>query len=214
MQLVSINTSLPKTIEHNGRELLSGIFKQPVTGSVFVSKKNLQGDGQADLSNHGGEHKAVYGFSCDHYGYWREALQTEDLPLGVFGENLSITKLDERQLHIGDQLSIGELVLEVSQPRVPCYKLGIALKNKNAPQMFINTYATGVYFRVKQEGFISTNDTVELIKKSPHALSVHDLFRAYFDKTLTNAEDILVAGLAVPELAPEWQEKLEKRLRR
>ena len=212
MQLVSINTSLPKLIRYNGKEMLSGIFKQAVTGSVFVSKNNLEGDGQADLLNHGGEHKAVYGFSHNHYAYWREALGFPSLATGVFGENLTITNLDEEQLHIGDQLRIGELVLEVSQPRVPCYKLGIALGNKKAPQMFINHFETGVYFRVKQEGTICTNDTVEVIKRSAHAVSVKSLFRAYFDKSMVYSAEVLAAGLDVPELAPEWQEKIKKRL--
>jgi len=212
MRLVSINTSRPKPIIYNGKEVLSGIFKQAVKGSVFVSKKNLEGDGQADLLNHGGEHKAVYGFSHNHYAYWREVLESPDLAIGVFGENLTITNLDEEQLYIGDQLRIGDLILEVSQPRVPCYKLGVSLKNKQAPQMFTNHFETGVYFRVKQEGSICTNDTVEVIKRSAHAISVKSLFRAYFDKSMVNSAEVLAAGLDVPELAPEWQEKIKKRL--
>ena len=212
MKLLAINTSLPKPIKYNGKEVLSGIFKQSISGSVFVSKNNIEGDGQADLKNHGGEHKAVYAFSSNHYAYWREALQTSDLAVGIFGENLTIEYLDEGKLHIGDQLRIGGVILEVSQPRVPCYKLGIALANKKAPQMFINHFETGVYFRVKQEGAICAGDAVEVIKKSVHAISVKLLFKAYFDKSMPNSAEILAAGLNVPELAPEWQEKIKKRL--
>jgi len=212
MQLVSINISLPKPISYNGKEVLSGIFKQAITSPVFVAKNNIEGDGQADRVNHGGEHKAVYAFSHDHYAYWQEALQSPNLPIGAFGENLTITNLDEEQLHIGDQLRIGELVLEVSQPRVPCYKLGLALGNKNAPEMFIKRFETGVYFRVKQEGTICTHDTVEVIKRSVHAVSVKSLFKAYFDKSMENSLAVLTAGLKVPELAPEWQAKIKKRL--
>jgi len=212
MQLVSINTSLPKPIKYNGKEVLSGIFKQAVNGSIFVSLNNLEGDGQADLHNHGGAHKAVYGFSYNHYAYWRDVLQAPNLAAGAFGENLTITNLNERELHIGDQLRIGDVILEVSQPRVPCYKLGLALGDKKAPQLFVNHFETGVYFRVKQEGFISTNDVVEVVKRSAQAVSVKSLFRAYFDKSMINATEVLTAGLAVLELAPEWQEKIKKRL--
>jgi len=212
MQLLSINTSLPTSIQHNGKALLTGIFKQAISGSVFVSKLNIKGDGQADLTNHGGGHKAVYAFSSDYYGYWRELLSNPGLKPGAFGENLTITGLDESQLHIGDQLAIGEVVLEVSQPRVPCLKLGIALNNKNAPKLFIDTYATGVYFRVITEGHINTSDTITVVKKSPYTVSVQSLFKAYFDKTQENANEVLAAGLEVPELSSEWRGYIEKRL--
>lgn len=212
MQLLSINTSLPKLIKHNGSELMSGIFKQAISGSVFVSKQNIKGDGQADLDNHGGGHKAVYAFSADYYAYWQELLKNPGLKPGAFGENLTIIALDESALHIGDQLAIGEVVLEVSQPRVPCLKLGIALNNKNAPKLFIDTYSTGVYFRVVTEGYINTNDTISIVKRSPYAISVKALFKAFFDKSQDDANEVLAAGLEVPELSSEWREHIEKRL--
>ena len=130
----------------------------------------------------------------------------------MFGENLTISGLDEESVCIGDQLSIGSAVLEVSQPRVPCFKLGIALQNDRAPALFTRHYHTGVYFRVLTAGEISTGDEVEVTHKHPARLSVHELFRAIFDNKFAAGRTILETAAAVSELAPEWQDKVQRRL--
>ena len=212
MNLLSINTSLPIQIEDQGKTITTGIFKKPIEGSVFVSKVNLKDDLQADLKNHGGEHKAVYAFSSDHYSYWSNVLQNPELKLGVFGENLTISGFDESILHIGDQLSIGTCILEITQPRVPCFKLGIAVKNKNMPRLFIENFATGAYLRVLQEGFIETGSRVKLVKESEFKVTIKALFRAYFDKNYRAPRTVLERALLIPELSSEWRKKLSIRL--
>ncbi|MEE9337585.1 MAG: MOSC domain-containing protein [Methylococcaceae bacterium] len=212
MNLLSINTSLPIEIEDQGRTISTGIFKKPVEGSIFVTKDNLKDDLQADLKNHGGEHKAVYAFSSDHYPYWSDVLQNSELKPGVFGENLTISGLDESSLHIGDQLSVGQCILEITQPRVPCFKLGIAVKNKNMPRLFIENFATGVYLRVLQEGLIEAGNKVELIKEGKFKVSVKSLFRAYFDKNYQASRSVMETAVLIPELSSEWKKKLSVRL--
>ncbi len=212
MNLLSINTSLPTEIEYQGRTISTGIFKKPVEGAVFVGKDNLKDDLQADLKNHGGEHKAVYAFSSDHYPYWSDVLQNSGLKPGIFGENLTISGLDESSLHIGDQLSVGQCILEITQPRVPCFKLGVAVKNKNMPRLFIENFATGVYLRVLQEGLIEAGNKVELIKEGKFKVSVKSLFRAYFDKNYQASRSIMETAVLIPELSSEWEKKLSVRL--
>lgn len=212
MNLLSINTTLPTEIEYQGKIISTGIFKQPVTGPVFIAKDNLKGDQQADLKNHGGEHKAVYAFSSDHYPYWSKVLQNSALKPGIFGENLTISGFDEASLHIGDQLSIGQCIVEITQPRVPCFKLGIAVGNIDMPRLFIENFATGAYLRVLQEGFIEAGNAVEVIKEGQFKLSVQSVFRSYFDKQYTQSVSVMEKALQLPELSAEWRKKLSVRL--
>lgn len=212
MQVISVNVSTPVEIEYQGKTITTGIFKKPVKGSVSVINHNFVGDGQADLKNHGGSDKAVYAFSSDHYPYWREVLNSPDLAPGTFGENLTISKLDESELHIGDQLSIGSCLLEVSQPRVPCFKLGIAVSSKTMPKLFTQNFETGVYLRVLQEGAITAGDLVSITKRDPSKISIKVLFQAYFDKTFRGQTDIFERALLIPTLATEWRNHLSARL--
>jgi len=212
MQLLSINISLPIQVDNNGKMITTGIFKKPIEEPVFVSKVNLNGDLQADLKNHGGEHKAVYAFSSDHYSYWSNVLQNSELKPGAFGENLTISGFDESILHIGDQLSIGQCILEVTQPRVPCSKLGLAMNNKNMPRLFIENFATGAYLRVLQEGIIEKGCKVEIIKEGSLKVTVKSLFRAYFDKNHQASRSVMETAIQIPELSSEWAKKLSIRL--
>lgn len=212
MELISINVSLPSDIEYEGKIISTGIFKKPVECPVYVSRENLAGDRQVDLINHGGEHKAVYAFSCDHYPYWRNVLGKPDMNYGQIGENLTISGFDESTLHIGDQLQVGGCLLEITQPRVPCFKLGIAVGNKKMPRLFVQHFATGIYLRVLQEGVIETGHTVELVSPGKHQLSVKNLFRSYYDKHFSGARQVLETALDIPELSQEWRGKVLMRL--
>ena len=214
MELVSINVSLPREIVHNNKHIQTSIYKKPVAGEIAVGHSNLAGDRQSDLKNHGGEHKAVYGFSASHYHFWREKLNNPDIVYGQFGENLTITDLDETSLCIGDQLQIADCILEITQPRVPCFKLGIAFDLNTMPDLFIQHAATGIYFRVIQTGTINTGNTVERIRQHPAKLSVHTLFKAYFDKQFTNSEAVMHHALTIPELSTEWHQKVLSRVNR
>ena len=212
MKLVSINVSLPREIDHNNKHIQTSIFKQPVSGDIAVSQFNLAGDQQSDLKNHGGEHKAVYGFSASHYDFWREKLNNPDIVYGQFGENLTISNLDETSLCIGDQLQIGDCILEITQPRVPCFKLGIAFNLSTMPAMFIQHAATGIYFRVIQTGTISTGIPVERIYQHPEKLSIQTLFKAYFDKQFIDSDTVMKQAASIPELSSEWRQKVLSRI--
>lgn len=213
MHLVSINVSKPKDAEYNGEIIQTGIFKKPIQGKLVVKKENIKGDGQADLVNHGGIHKAVYAFAHDRYDYWRGAFNDHSLTPGAFGENLTISSLDESDIAIGDRFSIGKCILEVSQPRMPCYKLGIALNNSKAPKLFTKSFCTGVYFRVIKEGEIEAGNKIERINRRPDSVSVKTLFRAVFDKDYHNANAIFSKALLIDELAPEWKNMLSKKVK-
>ncbi len=212
MKIISTNISKIKTVVYNGKEVKTGIFKTPTNEPVVIEKLNIIGDEQADLVNHGGVDKAVYAFSHNHYDSWKQTLENDDLAVGAFGENFTISDLDEANIHIGDHIRIGTALLEVSQPRVPCFKLAIALNNKNSLKLFTQYYCTGVYFRVLEQGVAKTGDSVVIEKKASHDISVKKLFQAFFDKKYVGYEDILLEALTLPELAVEWQEKLKKKL--
>jgi MOSC domain-containing protein YiiM len=212
VKLVSINVSLAKEVSYHDKLISTGIFKKPINESVYVHPFGLDGDQQVDLINHGGEHKAVYAFSADHYDYWRQELTKPTIQFGEFGENLTITDLDEKTLCIGDHIQIGTCVLEVTQPRVPCFKLGMALDAVHLPKAFIAHGATGIYFRVVTTGEINLNDTLSIIYREPHQLSVHTLFNAYFDPNFSNALDVMITANQIEALSDEWREKVTSRL--
>ena len=212
MKIISTNISKIKTVIYNGKEVKTGIFKTPTNEPVVIEKLNIIGDEQADLVNHGGIDKAVYAFSHNHYEYWQKSLENEGLSSGIFGENFTISDLDETNIHIGDQIRMGTALLEVSQPRVPCFKLAIALNNKQSLKLFTQYYHTGVYFRVLEQGITKTGDAVTIEKKATHNISVKTLFQAFFDKQYPGYESVLLAALELPELALEWQTKIKKKL--
>jgi MOSC domain-containing protein YiiM len=212
MKLVSLNISLAKQVKYNDKIVSTGIFKEATANSVSVNQFSLEGDQQVDLKNHGGEHKAVYGFAAEHYDYWREQLTKPYLKYGQFGENLTISGLDENRLCIGDRIQINDCILEITQPRVPCFKLGIALDQKDMPKQFIEHGATGIYFRVIQQGTLNVNDAVRVVYSHPEKLSVHTLFNAYFDQSFENSLSIIQRAANIAELSAEWQEKVNSRL--
>ncbi len=213
MELLSVNVSLPVEVEYNGKQISTSIFKKAVFDSVSVTEQGLAGDQQVDLENHGGGHKAVYAFSVKHYDYWMERLELDDLMLGHFGENLTLTDLDESQLCIGDQLKINDCILEITQPRVPCFKLGMVFNDNSFPKRFIEHGATGIYFKVLQTGKIQVGDTATLHYQHPEQLSVQTLFTAYFDKDFLNPLDIMKRASTITELSDEWRQKVLAKLR-
>lgn len=212
MKLVSVNVSLAEQVEHNDKLISTGIFKKPTTQRISVLETSLQGDQQVDLKNHGGTDKAVYGFAAEHYNYWREELAKPYLKFGQFGENLTISGLDEDRLCIGDRIKINDCILEITQPRVPCFKLGIALEQKDMPKRFVQHGATGIYFRVIQQGTVGVHDSVKTVFSHPERLTVETLFNAYFDKTFENPQAIMQRAANISELSEEWREKVKTRL--
>jgi len=212
MTLVSVNVAAPVEVQHGERLIRTGIFKKPVAGPVRVGRYNLEGDGQADLENHGGGHKAVYAYSLDHYAYWRNILGREDMPYGQFGENLTVSGLDESESCVGDRFRIGSALFAITQPRVPCFKLGIRLGDEKMPKLFSDSARTGFYLRVLCEGVVEAGDAVEVIERGRSRVAVKSLFEAFFRPRESDNAQTLMRGLDVPELSPEWRMHIMKRL--
>tara|TARA_R110001583_G_scaffold177418_2_gene332560 strand:+ start:64315 stop:64962 length:648 start_codon:yes stop_codon:yes gene_type:complete len=212
MKLVSVNVSLSVEIDYNNTRISTSIFKKPVAGEVAVSEFKLAGDQQVDLENHGGGHKAVYAFAAEQYDYWRQTLDRPELHYGQFGENLTISGLDEASVCIGDQIQIGDCILEATQPRIPCFKLGIALALQTMPKQFIDHGHTGIYFKVLKMGSIIAGDNVTRLHQHSHQLAVKTLFKAYFDPDFMEAEKVMQTAAETRELSDEWREKVFKRL--
>lgn len=212
MILISVNVARPTEVLHGDASVLTGIFKQPVTGPVAVHKLNLDGDAQADLVHHGGESKAVYAYALEHYDYWQKILDRPAMPYGQFGENLTVAGLDEASLCVGDQLAIGDALFVISQPRVPCFKLGIRMADERMPRLFAQSLRTGVYLRVLREGTLAAGDVVRVQTRSEHRLSIERLFDAYLKPNDAEALALLERALAIPELSPEWHAHISHRL--
>jgi MOSC domain-containing protein YiiM len=209
MRLVSVNVALPKFAEFGGRAVSTSIFKEPVDGRVRVRRLSLEGDWQADLRSHGGLNKAVYAYPLEHYARWSEELGREDLRPGQFGENLTVEGLTEDAARLGDVFRVGGALLQVTQPRYPCFKLGIKMGDASFPKRFLASGRTGFYLRVLEEGALGAGDVVEFAEKSDH-LTVRELWHlVLMDKG--NVEGARRA-LRCQTLAPEWREPLEERL--
>ncbi|AGY59857.1 MOSC domain-containing protein [Gloeobacter kilaueensis] len=179
MKLISVNVGLPREVEWKGKIISTGIFKEPVGNRVMVRALNLDGDGQADLTVHGGLDKAVYVYPFEHYDYWRSELPDIELTLGMFGENFTTTGLKEDELNIGDRFQIGTVELMVTQPRLPCYKLGIRFGQADMVKRFLASRRTGFYFRVLQEGEVGTGDILEPVSRDDNNITVADITQLY-----------------------------------
>lgn len=178
MKVETIAVGGPRTVSWQGQEVVTSIFKLPVPGPVVVRQHNLDGDRQSDLTVHGGEFKAVYAYAAEHYGFWRAKLGRELEPAS-FGENLSISRLEEPNLCIGDVVRIGDAELEATLPRLPCFKLGIRFGDLRMVKAFTQSRRWGIYFRVLKEGRISLGDSVSIIHRDPERIPVYDLARVY-----------------------------------
>lgn len=162
VRVVSVNLGQPEEIDLKDRRVVTSIFKSPTLKRVAVRRHNLEGDRQSDLRVHGGPHKAVYGYASEHYAYWAELLET-DLPFGAFGENLTTAGLLEDSIAIGDRFRIGAAALEVTQPRMPCFKLALRLKRNDMVKKFWKSGFSGFYFAVVEEGELGQGDEIEQI---------------------------------------------------
>ena len=184
MKILSVNVGLPRKVLFRGEVVTTGIFKEPVEGPVMLRKLNLDGDKQADLTVHGGPDKAIYAYPSEHYEYWRHELpSTTTLPYGMFGENLTTDGLMENAVNIGDQFQIGTGSANViaTQPRMPCYKLGVKFGRMDIIKRFLASGRPGIYFNVLQEGEIGPTDEIQLVKRDKNNVTVKDILRLYLD---------------------------------
>jgi MOSC domain-containing protein YiiM len=210
MKLLAVSVSQLTTVAYKGRSVTTGIFKAPVTDRVMVRRMNLDGDRQADLSVHGGVDKAVYVYPFEHYAEWARELGRNDLSYGQFGENLTVEGMLEETVHIGDTFRIGDALLEVTQPRVPCYKLGLKMGSAQFPKKFLASHRTGYYVRVLEEGNVGAGDSIERITIDPEQMTIRQAVRlAFYEQdNLTMLERVL----RIQALSQEWRRMFQEQL--
>ena len=210
MKLLSVNVSLPKEVPYMDKTTTTGIFKEPVSGRVMLRTLNLDGDGQADLKGHGGIYKAAYAYSIENYEYWKRELGRTDFTFGQFGENFTVEGMLDDAVYVGDQFRMGSALVEITQPRVPCFKLGIKMGMPQFPKMFLASGRPGFYLRVLEEGEVGAGDVVDRVKTDLERMTVWDVCRLlYFDQT--NVEGAKKA-LRIQALSRGWRRSFEERL--
>ena len=210
MKLISLSVARPRLTVYKGTTINTGIFKKPVAGRVALRTLNLEGDQQADLSVHGGPHKAVYAYPAEHYEYWRRQLPDMDLPWSMFGENFTTEGLTEENVQVGDRFRIGSSILMIRQPRVPCYKLAAKFQRDDILQRFLRSGHSGFYFSVEQEGGVEAGDSFQLISREDNAITIAEM-NLLFVKEKYN-RDLLQKAIATAALPGDWREYLLPRL--
>ena len=215
MKVVSLNVGLPREVTWRGRIVTTGIFKQPVAGRIALRRLNLDGDRQADLTVHGGEHKAVYCYPVEHYAYWKKELPGRDLPPASFGENFTTEGLLEDSVHLGDQFSVGSAQAVVTQPRLPCYKLGVRFESDDMVKRFLLSARTGFYLAVTREGQVAAGDEIKLLDRDPNAVPVSEITRLYVAKRFSEADTATVnRTLQVAAFPESWKAYFRERVAR
>jgi MOSC domain-containing protein YiiM len=194
----------------NGEPASTGIFKEPVHGRVMMRTLNLDGDRQADLSVHGGPEKAVYVYPSEHYAFWKRELPDMELPWGMFGENLTTEGMFETEINIGDRFRIGSAEVMVTQPRMPCYKLGIRFDRTDIIKRFLMSERSGFYLSVLREGEVGTGDEFGLIQKNSSGVRVVDVTRLYSSEKRN--VDLMRRAIATEALPSSWREYFQTRL--
>ena len=210
MRVVSVNVGQPREVVWKGRTVSTGIFKEPITGKVAVRRLNLDGDRQADLTVHGGPEKAIYVYPAEYYRSWHAELPEMDLPWGMFGENLTIQGLQDNKVNIGDEFRIGSARVVVTQPRMPCYKLGLKFKRDDILKRFLVSDRSGFYLAVLEEGEVEAGDPITLLKRDEHNVTVTDIVHLYtYDK---NNQVALQRAILVPALPQGWRDYFSERI--
>lgn len=210
MKVLSVTVGRPQGVEWRGEMVHTAFHKAPVLGRVVVTRLNVNGDQQADLSVHGGPEKAVYVYPSEHYALWRQELPDADLEWGAFGENLTTEGLLESTVRIGDQLRIGTTELVVTQPRMPCYKLGIRFQRADMVKRFLRSGRTGFYLAVVKEGTLSAGDTVAREPAAEHAITVADVVTLYTADA--DSRELLERALMTVALPQGWRDHFQRRL--
>jgi MOSC domain-containing protein YiiM len=205
MKIVTISTGEPRKVVFEGKTTVTGIFKTPVDAAVFAGEQNLQGDGQADLSVHGGRDKALYFYSQDYYALWTEDLGRATLEAAQFGENLTVSGCRDEDIVLGSRMKVGGAVVTVMQPRIPCFKLGIRIGDASFPNRFWTTGRLGFYARVDQPGLLQRGDPIEVIESPTHGITVRKLWLAVIE---TRREAAIRAMQHLPELDAGWLKRL------
>jgi MOSC domain-containing protein YiiM len=207
MKLLSLNVGMPREVTWHNRAVTTGIFKQPVSGRLALRTLNLDGDAQADLTVHGGTHKAVYCYPSEHYPYWRKALPERDLQYAMFGENFTVDEMLEDSLNLGDRFRIGTAEVVVTQPRLPCYKLGIRFQDDHMVKRFLASGRSGFYLAVTREGEVGAGDTFQPIARHPLGVPLSEITRLYIAKRYDKADVAAINRIAQIDAVPQdWKD--------
>lgn len=182
LKIISTNLAKPTTIIWNEQEVTTGIYKTPTKNAIYLDEEGVRDDEVSDKKVHGGEFKSCYLFSETHYTYWKDLYPNLDWNWGMFGENITVSNLDETQIHIGDIFKVGDAVVQVTQPREPCFKFGVKFGSMDALKQFIEHGFSGTYVRVLKPGFVKNGDTFELIDRAKNSLTTFQLFNLLFAK--------------------------------
>jgi len=210
MKLVSVNVGLPRGVPWLGKAVQTSIWKSPVEGRIRVSKLNLDGDRQSDLSVHGGVDKAIYVYPSEHYAFWRGRIRDADLPWGAFGENFTTEGLLEGQVQVGDRLRAGSAEFIATQPRMPCFKLGIRFGSPEMVKHFLQSKRTGFYLAVLREGDVGAGDPIEHEESEERGLTIADVVNLY--TTDSENQELLRRATELSALPDGWKEYFRKRL--
>jgi MOSC domain-containing protein YiiM len=219
MKLISVNVGLPREVTWHGMNVTTGIFKHPVEGGVRLRKLNLDGDRQADLTVHGGEFKAVYCYPIGHYEFWKDELPGRELSMGMFGENFTLdfsgADSPEDSIHIGDRFAVGSAEVVVTQPRLPCYKLGVRFQMDDMVKRFLVSGRTGFYLAVTREGDVGVSDEMKMIGRDANTVPVSEITRLYVAKRYSDDDARSVErALKVAALPESWKGYFRERLER
>jgi ferredoxin-NADP reductase/MOSC domain-containing protein YiiM len=201
--LISVNVGLPKNVPWQGKNVYTGVFKDPVSGRRRVGKLNIEGDGQGDRAGHGGEQRAVFVYQIDSYRYWERELGRNDFVHGQFGENFTVDGLGDDEVCIGDRYQIGTATFEVTQPRVTCYRVGIRMNDPRIPALLVSHHRPGFYFRVLKEGDVQAGDEIIKVASGPEQMPVADADALLY--LPGHPRQQLLRALRIPALSPGWQ---------
>lgn len=212
MKIISTNNAKPRIIVWKGKEVPTGLYKFSVDKGIFLEKEDVKHDNVMDRRFHGGIDKACYLYSADHYEFWQKHYPDLEMPWGMFGENLTVKGLNEKEINIGDTYKIGEALVQVTQPRQPCFKLQFRFKNNEIVRQFVDSGFSGVYVRVLESGSVKPGDTLKLIDKK-QSLSIHEIYTLLyadeFDPKVKDAvNDPLIADSCRRDLMKRWSDFL------
>ena len=215
MKLISVNCGLPKEVLWHGQVVTTSIYKEPVERRIALRTLNLDGDRQSDLTVHGGKDKAVYCYQLSHYDYWKAEMRDRPLLPGAFGEMFTMDGPGDDSIHIGDRFAIGSAEVVVTQPRLPCYKLGIRFESDGMIKRFLESGRTGFYLAVTREGEVGAGDEIRTLSLDPHSVSVSDITRLYVAKKYDARDAAMVRqSLEVEALTDSWKEYFLEKLTR
>jgi len=211
MKLLSVNVGRPREVEWRGKIVRTSIFKEPVPGRVRVTKLNVEGDQQSDLAVHGGINKAVYVYPSEYYAFWRKELPGADLPWGMFGENFTTEgSLDDQSVFIGDRFRVGSAEFVVTQPRMPCFKLGIRFGRPDIIKRFLHSGRAGFYLAVRKEGEVAAGDSIDLVARDERGITVAEIVNLYTADAAN--QDLLRRVSELSALPESWRNYFRKRL--